>query len=43
MTTTKSSAKLRGHSLLSVGAKVIGTVFNGFDVTKAYGYRYKYA
>jgi tyrosine-protein kinase Etk/Wzc len=30
-------------ALQGVGAKVIGTVFNGFDVSKAYGYRYKYA
>ena len=28
---------------LGVGAAVIGTVLNGFDVNKSYGYRYKYA
>jgi tyrosine-protein kinase Etk/Wzc len=27
----------------NVGAHVIGTVLNGFDVTKSYGYKYKYA
>ena len=31
------------EALDSVGASVIGTVLNGFDTTKAYGYRYKYA
>lgn len=30
-------------ALLGVGASVIGTVLNGFDVSNAYGYRYKYA
>lgn len=29
--------------LSNVGASVIGTVLNGFDVTKSYGYKYKYA
>ena len=28
--------------LRSVGAAVIGTVFNGFDATQAYGYKYRY-
>ena len=31
------------EALTGVGASVIGTVLNGFDVTKSYGYRYKYA
>ena len=31
------------EALQSVGASVIGTVLNGFDITQAYGYRYKYA
>jgi len=31
------------EALSGVGAPVIGTVLNGFDVTKSYGYRYKYA
>lgn len=31
------------EALGGVGAAVIGTVLNGFDVTKSYGYRYKYA
>ena len=31
------------EALAGVGAPVIGTVLNGFDVTKSYGYRYKYA
>ena len=31
------------EALNGVGAAVIGTVLNGFDVTKSYGYRYKYA
>ena len=31
------------EALHGVGASVIGTVLNGFDVTKSYGYRYKYA
>ncbi|MEM1115307.1 MAG: polysaccharide biosynthesis tyrosine autokinase, partial [Bacteroidota bacterium] len=30
-------------ALREVGASVIGTVLNGFDVANAYGYRYKYA
>lgn len=30
-------------ALRSVGASVIGTILNGFDVANAYGYRYKYA
>ena len=30
-------------ALAAVGAHLIGTVLNGFDVSKAYGYRYKYA
>ena len=30
-------------ALTSVGASLIGAVLNGFDVSKAYGYRYKYA
>ena len=29
--------------LAGVGAHVIGTVLNGFDVSKSYGYKYKYA
>ena len=29
-------------ALRSVGAAVIGTVFNGFDATSAYGYKYRY-
>lgn len=29
--------------LAGVGASVIGTVLNGFDVSKSYGYKYKYA
>lgn len=29
-------------SLRNVGAKVIGTLLNGFDASKAYGYGYKY-
>ncbi len=31
------------EALGSVGASVIGTVLNGFDVSKSYGYKYKYA
>lgn len=31
------------EALRSVGAPVIGTLLNGFDLSKAYGYRYKYA
>ena len=30
-------------ALASVGARLIGVVLNGFDVSQAYGYRYKYA
>ncbi len=30
------------EQLKSVGAPVIGTVFNGFDSTHAYGYKYRY-
>lgn len=30
------------ESLLGVGAKIIGVVLNRFDLTKAYGYRYRY-
>ena len=30
-------------ALASVGARTIGVVFNGFDVSKAYGYTYRYA
>ena len=30
------------EALQGVGASVIGTVLNGFDVTKSYGYKYKY-
>ncbi len=29
-------------SLTDVGARLIGTVFNGFDVSMAYGYKYRY-
>ncbi|HEX8384631.1 MAG TPA: polysaccharide biosynthesis tyrosine autokinase [Rubricoccaceae bacterium] len=29
-------------ALHSVGAPVIGTVFNGFDASQAYGYKYRY-
>ena len=31
------------ESLRGVGASVIGTVLNGFDVSQAYGYKYKYS
>ena len=31
------------NALVSVGAHLIGVVLNGFDVSQAYGYRYKYA
>ncbi len=31
------------RALIGVGAHLIGAVFNGFDVSKAHGYRYKYA
>ena len=31
------------EAMQSVGASVIGTVLNGFDINQAYGYRYKYA
>lgn len=31
------------QELRGVGASVIGTVLNGFDVSKSYGYKYKYA
>ena len=31
------------EALREVGASVIGTVLNGFDVSQAYGYKYKYA
>ena len=31
------------EALRGVGAKVIGTVLNGFDLGLAYGYKYKYA
>ena len=31
------------RALVSVGAHLIGVVLNGFDVSQAYGYRYKYA
>ncbi len=31
------------QELGGVGASVIGTVLNGFDVSKSYGYKYKYA
>ena len=31
------------EALVSVGAKLIGVVLNGFDVSQAYGYKYKYA
>ncbi len=30
------------EALRSVGAPVIGTVFNGFDASQAYGYKYRY-
>ncbi|GIV57654.1 MAG: hypothetical protein KatS3mg042_0567 [Rhodothermaceae bacterium] len=30
------------ESLAAVGAPAIGTVFNGFDVSMAYGYKYRY-
>ena len=31
------------EALDSVGASVIGTILNGFDVSQAYGYKYKYS
>ncbi len=31
------------EALQGVGASIIGTVLNGFDVSQAYGYKYKYA
>ena len=31
------------EALAGVGANVIGTVLNGFDVSQSYGYKYKYA
>ena len=31
------------EALRGVGASVIGTVLNGFDVSQAYGYKYKYS
>ncbi len=30
-------------ALASVGSRTIGIVFNGFDVSKSYGYKYRYA
>ncbi len=30
-------------ALASVGSRTIGVVFNGFDVSKSYGYKYRYA
>lgn len=41
-TTTEAELDRAMETLHSVDANVIGTVFNGFDLSMAYGYKYRY-
>jgi Mrp family chromosome partitioning ATPase len=41
-TTTEPELDHAMASLNDVGAYVLGAVFNGFDVSMAYGYKYRY-
>jgi Mrp family chromosome partitioning ATPase len=41
-TTTEAELDRAMDTLHSVDANVIGTVFNAFDLSMAYGYKYRY-
>jgi capsular exopolysaccharide synthesis family protein len=41
-TTTEPELERAMQALNDVGARVMGAIFNGFDVSMAYGYKYRY-